>query len=125
MNSTYTIDHSQKNQIPEILATGFWRETHTQWPGKFFNLPQIAKVAGLAISLAVSPVTAISDPWLAERRRRDAVVTMSIYQETLGRFISRAEALRIAREILDQAERERLIFAEYEAARGIQWENQP
>ena len=43
----------------------------------------------------------------------------------IGRFISRAEALRIARKILEQAERERLIFAEYEAARGIQWENHP
>ena len=43
---------------------------------------------------------------------------MSIYQEVLGRFISRAEALRIAREILDRAERERLDIAEYEAARG-------
>ena len=40
---------------------------------------------------------------------------MSIYQEVLGRFISRAEALRIAREILEQAERERLVIAEYEA----------
>jgi len=48
---------------------------------------------------------------------------MSISQEVLGRSITRAEALRIAREILEQAERERLIFAEYEAARGIQWED--
>jgi hypothetical protein len=45
--------------------------------------------------------------------------------KVIGRFISRAEALRIARKILEQAERERLIFAEYEAARGIQWENHP
>lgn len=50
-------------------------------------------------------------------------VTMHIYQEILGRFISRIEALRIAREILEQAERERILIAEYEAARGIQWEN--
>lgn len=45
--------------------------------------------------------------------------------KVISRFISRAEALRIARKILEQAERERLIFAEYEAARGIQWENHP
>ena len=45
--------------------------------------------------------------------------------KVIGRFISRAEALRIAREILEQAERERLVIAEYEAARGIQWENHP
>ena len=47
-----------------------------------------------------------------------AQVTVSIYQEAIGRFISRSEALRIAREILDQAEEERLVIAEYEAARG-------
>lgn len=62
---------------------------------------------------------------IEEVLRGDAMVTMSIHQEVLGRFISRAEALRIARGILDQAERERLVIAEYEAARGIQWENHP
>jgi len=125
VNSTYTVDHLYKSQIPDAPSTGFWHESHAEQPTKFLGLPHIAKVVGLAFSLAVSPVTAITDPWLVERRRRDAVVTMSIYQEVLGRFISRAEALRIAREILEQAERERLVFAEYEAARGIQWENHP
>jgi len=37
-------------------------------------------------------------------------------------IISRAEALQIAREILEAAENERILFAEYEAARGIQEE---
>ncbi|MCP9443511.1 MAG: hypothetical protein NNA20_13105 [Nitrospira sp.] len=125
MNSTYTVDHSYKSQILDAPSTGFWHESHAEQPVKFPDLRHIAKVAGLALSLAVSPVTAIIDPWYGERRRRDAVVTMSIYKEVLGRFISRAEALRIARETLEQAERERLLFAEYEAARGIQWENHP
>lgn len=125
MNSTYTVDHLYKSQIPDAPSTDFWHESHAEQSGKFLDLPHIAKVVGLAFLLAVSPVTAIIDPWLVERRRRDAVVTMSIYQEVLGRFISRAEALRIAREILDRAERERLVIAEYEAARGIQWENHP
>jgi len=40
-----------------------------------------------------------------------------------GQVISRAEALRFAGEILEQAERERLITAEHEADRGIQWED--
>lgn len=125
MNSTYTIDHSYRDPIPETPSTDFWRESHAQQPAKVIDLPHIAKVVGLVFSLTVSPVTAITDPWLVERRRRDAVVTMSIYQEILGRFVSRAEALRIAREILEQAEGERLLIAEYEAARGIQWGNHP
>lgn len=125
MNSTYTVNHSHRSQVLEIPAIGFWQESHTQGSARIFDLPQIARVAGIAVLLAVSPFTAINDPWLAERRQCDAVVTMPIYQEALGRFISRAEALRIAREILETAERERLLFAEYEAARGIQWENHP
>lgn len=51
----------------------------------------------------------------------DCIIAMPIYQEVLGCFISRDEALRIASEILEQAEQERLVVAEYEAARGIQW----
>lgn len=125
MNSTCTPDYSYKSQIPETNSTDFWHHRHAQQPTKYFNLPHIAKVVGLTISLMVSPITAITDPWLVERRKRDAVLTISIYQEVLGRFISRSEALQIAREILEKAERERLVFAEYEAARGIQWENHP
>lgn len=40
---------------------------------------------------------------------------------TIGRRISRAEALQISRSILDRAERERLALADFEAERGIQW----
>lgn len=38
-----------------------------------------------------------------------------------GRAVSRAEAMRIAQRILERAERERLVLAENEARRGIQW----
>ena len=37
-------------------------------------------------------------------------------------FISRHEALGLAQQILINAEQERLAIAEFEAARGIQWE---
>lgn len=40
-----------------------------------------------------------------------------------GRPISRAEALRIAQQILERSENERLERAELEAARGIQWKS--
>ena len=43
-------------------------------------------------------------------------------ESVIGRPISRAEALQIARQILVCAEQERLQFAEWEAKRGIQWE---
>ena len=45
-------------------------------------------------------------------------------EDVIGRPISRVEALRIVRQILEQAERERIEMAEFEAARGIQWEDE-
>jgi hypothetical protein len=42
----------------------------------------------------------------------------------IGKPISRAEALQIARQVLENAERERLEFAEWEAQRGLGWEEQ-
>lgn len=125
MNSaSNTIDLLDRGQISQVPVTDLWREIYKHCPEKALDLFRWAKVAGLASSLAISPVTAMSDPWLFERKRRDSVVTMSIYQEILGRFISRSEALRIARQILEQAEQEQLALAEIEAARGIQWGDQ-
>ena len=40
----------------------------------------------------------------------------------IGRPVSRAEALQIADQIIERAERERIQLAEGEAKRGIQWE---
>jgi hypothetical protein len=125
VSSTYTVDLLARGQTSRSPSTGFWGESHERPIEKAFDLVRMVRVAGLAVSLAISPVTTMSDPWLNERRRRDAVVTVSIYQEFLGRFISRSEALRLARQILEQAEQERLVIATLEAARGINWEDQP
>lgn len=125
MNSVYTIDSLGRGATSPIPSTGLYHESPVRHPEKPFGLSRMAKSVGLAFSLAVSSVTAVPDLWLLEKRRRDAVVTMSIYQKIIGRFVSRSEALRIARQILEQAERERLAIAEYEAARGIQWGNEP
>lgn len=40
----------------------------------------------------------------------------------MGRPISRAEALEISQQVLENAERERMEFAEWEAQRGVQGE---
>lgn len=42
-----------------------------------------------------------------------------------GRPITRLEALKIALEILQQAEAERAAIAQVEAERGINWEEEP
>jgi hypothetical protein len=125
VNSAFTVDLFDIGPTSKAPSTGSWREGHERHREKAFNFSRMAQIAGLALSLAVSSVTAMPDPWLLERRRRDAVVTVSIYQQFIGSFISRSEALRISRQILEQAERERLALAEYEAARGIQWGVEP
>lgn len=121
MNSAYTVDLFDKEQTALALSSGFWQVGQEQSPQKAIDYSRMAKIAGLALSIVFSPFTVIPDPWLMERRRRDAVVTVSIYQEPVRRLISRAEVLRLTRQIIEQAERERLTIAELEAARGIQW----
>jgi hypothetical protein len=121
MDSAYTVDLLDAGPTPQAPATGLWRESR---PERIFGLFRAARVAGLALSFAISPLTTIPDPWLLERKRRDATVTVSIYQEAMGRLISRSEAIQIAREILEQAERERLVMAEFEAVRGVHWEDE-
>ncbi|QLA17177.1 hypothetical protein [Desulfolutivibrio sulfoxidireducens] len=111
------------NGYPCSPVNNWDQDNHNKTPT--IDVGGLTKAFGLAISLMVSPITVIVDPWQAEKRKRDATVTMSIYKEIFGRIVSRAEALQIAREILESAERERLYFADYEAARGIQWETHP
>lgn len=53
---------------------------------------------------------------------RGGLPISSMRPEPAGRPVSRAEALRIVRGTLEQAERERLEAAEVEAARGTQWQ---
>lgn len=117
MSSPYTVDLLGDNSIAQVPQGGFWYETR-QKPSALFR---VARIFGLAFSFATSPLTAIADPWLIEKKRRDGVVTVSVYQEIVSRSISRSEALRLARQILEQAEGERIAVAESEAARGIQW----
>lgn len=86
---------------------------------------QLLKRASWMMLFLSSTMTIISDPWLMEKKRRESSVTVSAYRPKLCRSITRAEALRISDEILEQAEKERRACAEYEAARGIQWDYQP
>ena len=113
--------------FPEYIITETYSTDSLQGLGKLpgrekQNFTRFARDIALFAFWAISPVTSIADPWLYDKRRRDAVVTMSVYQEVIGRIVSRSEALRLAQQILINAERERLAVAEFEAARGIQWE---
>ena len=56
-----------------------------------------------------------------DSRRDDSSVSWG-FKGVIGRPVSRAEALQIADQIIERAERERIQLAEGEAKRGIQWE---
>lgn len=75
---------------------------------------------GIGVVMALSPLTAVADPWVVEPRRQSQP-TAFVLVHTSRRRISRAEALRVAMEILRKAEQERLDLADWEAERGIDW----
>ncbi|MGI6139110.1 MAG: hypothetical protein ACOYI9_08750 [Candidatus Hydrogenedentales bacterium] len=122
MNSTYTVDNVCENKIDYAPSTGFGEKSYGEPAVKSPEHLYFTTKVKRYLLVVMSSFTAITDPWVGERQRRDAAVTQTVYQEVLGRFISRTEALQIAREILEEAEQERLAFAEYEAARGIQYD---
>ena len=71
VNSPRTIDLLDRKLTSRQPSASCWYETYEKEPEKAFHLHRVAKAAGLAVFLACSPVTAIADPWLSEKRRRD------------------------------------------------------
>lgn len=122
-SSSYTDDLQDNWPTLHIQEPGFWNESQEKQFERPHAFLHLARVAGLTFFMTFSPLTAIRDPWLHDKSRRDSVVTVPVYQEIIGRFISRSEALRVANQILAQAEQERLAIAEFEAARGLHWED--
>ena len=90
--------------------------------GFFWNAGRVLASAGI-LAFAASSATAVSDVWSLERRRLIAFTVPWVSEGMIGRSISRSEALRIARQIIERAEQERIQFAEWEAERGIYWED--
>ena len=101
-----TKDHFLASSSSIDSATNWKRKSFESSTNNAFDLKRLA--ATVAIAFFVSPMTVLRDPWLQERRQRSAVITSSIYQDIIGRLISRSEALRIARNILEKA----LIFSD-------------
>jgi len=124
VNSASVVGFQDLSPTSQTPATIFWSESFWSYPEKAIGFLNNTEFNGYFSSLAISPITVMPDPWLQERVYRNAVVTVLIYKEVIGHFISRSEALRIARQILVHAEQERLAIAEFEATKGIQWGDQ-
>lgn len=118
-SSSDTLFRINRIQTSRVPVSDYWNPSYAQNPDKAFELSSLrSKIA--AFIFATSSITAMADPWLLEKQRREAVITVSSYQKYVH-LISRAEALRITRKILEQAEHERIAIADWEAERGIQW----
>jgi len=87
-----------------------------QKPPRSFLWPGV-----IGLIMAVTSITAVADPWSIEQRRQTQPTSFVLVQSVGRRRITRAEALRLAQEILARAERERLENADWEAARGASW----
>jgi hypothetical protein len=124
VNNDYaTMDTQIGAAETDVSASGFWSDGYVKRPDTTRRAPRLALVAGVVLAIATSPATAAPDFWFWERRRRDVSTVARSLEGVIGRSISRVEALRIARHILERAERERIQLAEWEAKRGIQWED--
>lgn len=123
MSDSYTAEIRTSSDASELSASGQWSEDFRTRPRGLTGLRRMGQIAGVLWAVATSPATAIHDPWFLDRRSRDQATIILILQSVIGRPISRAEALCIVRQILEKAERERLEIADFEAARGIQWED--
>jgi hypothetical protein len=121
-SSAATMDLQIGSAETDFSASGAWSKSYVKRPDSLWRVPRYALIAGVVLAIATSPTTAVPDFWFLERRRRDASTVARVLDGVIGRPVSRAEALRIARSILDRAERERTQRAEWEAERGVQWE---
>jgi hypothetical protein len=83
----------------------------------------LRQLAGAAL-LAVSSLTSTADPWVEQQQERSRVTTATASRSFPKRRISPAEARQIALDILYRAEQRREQAARYEAACGINWEEE-
>jgi len=123
VSDCYTAEVCVDSQTSEATCASFRLQIPPALNVSFSGLCRLGQVAGVVLAVASSSTTAIPDLSRRELRYQANSAMTSAAQRQIGRPISRAEALRIARRALERAERERLAIAEAEAMRGLQWEN--
>ena len=121
-NELATIDLQTDLSKANISALGVLSSGDTESRLKvIWNAGRILASAGI-LTFAAASATALGADLSLEKRRRVAVTVPWVSEGLIGRSISRSEALRISRQIIERAEWERIQLAEWEAERGIQWE---
>jgi len=122
-NKTLTVENVVFEEDGPIQASGAWQLSIAMTAPLGRDITKgVLRNAGVAIALAISPVSCGIDPWFVDRRRQIATSVGSLFRPIVGRPITILEARRIALEVLARAEQDRVQFAEAEARRGIDWE---
>lgn len=123
MTDTRTARNVEYEQDAAIPASGLWTFTGRTVPPVTTMLSQGAlRNAGVALWLAVSPFTAIADPWFSDRQRRASTTAGIAIEGVRRRRLTLSEALRLADEIMRNAEEGRIRAAESEAIRQFDLE---
>lgn len=121
MTDTATAENVGVVEETTIPSSGDWDFTpkpSTRISARSFPF----RLTALPLVLAASALTYSTDPWSGNRPQEAPTTLSSPFQPVTRRRMSIAEAFRIAMEILETAEAERLEIAAREAARGIDWE---
>src|SRR5690606_5009906 len=110
---------SAASEFDEAASAEWYLSQHERrWPGVF---PAFLGTTAVFMFLSATTATAFSEDSPYRHKR---VSTSSAISEAapIGRKITRAEALRIARRIMEQAEHERLAVAQNEGELGLHWD---
>ena len=121
-NGLATLDRRTGLSETNISPAGYWSKSYDEkWAETISNMPWHPEIKELVLTNSASPVTAVPNYFFEDLRRYASTVSWG-FKGVIGRPVSRAEALQIADQIIERAERERIQLAEGEAKRGIQWE---
>lgn len=124
MSDTLTARNVEYEVEEMIPVSGSWNFTPPSVPHAVAFIGQGAlRNAGVALWLAVSPMTAVVDPWLVERQRRASASAAIVVDGVRRRRITLTEALKLADEIMRRAEEGRIRAAEDEANRQFDLES--
>lgn len=122
-NNLETVDVHFVPAKAEVSASGAWSTTLETKFEPWTSPAIIGPAAAALLALAGSATAFEENLWLEEQSHSSATAANEL-ELIVGRAVSRAEALQITRRILERAEHERLVLAESEARRGIEWEDE-
>ena len=121
MNDTRTAEGLVVPEETTLPSSGDWEFT-PQPSSRLSASWSPLRLTAIPLVLAASAFTYSTDPWSGNPQQEAPTTLSSPFKPVTRRRISIAEAYRIAMEILETAEAERLEIAAREAARGIDWE---